>query len=160
MTSAVDCVASYIASAFSFCSPVYIIHSFLPVQDFVRRALSTETVKQTDVANKLQVSKVSTYNAMKRLREKGFIEKNERKIVLTERGKEGLNEYITIIRFISAHLSLHCGTEKIQAYEDALNATCAFSDATRNGVANFIRSGVAGAHPVPIDSNREQANDR
>ena len=38
MTSAMDCVASYIASAFSFCSPVYIIPSFLPVQDFVRRA--------------------------------------------------------------------------------------------------------------------------
>lgn len=38
MTSAMDCVASYIASAFSFCSLVYIIPSFLPVQDFVRRA--------------------------------------------------------------------------------------------------------------------------
>ena len=38
MTSAMDCVASYIASAFSFCSLVYIIPSFLPVQDFVRSA--------------------------------------------------------------------------------------------------------------------------
>lgn len=38
MTSAMDCVASYIASAFSFCSLVYIIPSFLPVQDYVRRA--------------------------------------------------------------------------------------------------------------------------
>ena len=37
MTSAIDCVASYIASAFSFCSLVYIIPSFPPVQDFVRR---------------------------------------------------------------------------------------------------------------------------
>lgn len=105
-----------------------------------------ENVKQIDVANKLQVSKVSTYNAMERLRDKGFIEKNERKIVLTDRGKEVLNEYMTIIRFMSAHLSLHCGTTKVQAYEDALNATCAFSDATRNGVANFINSGMEGAH--------------
>lgn len=105
-----------------------------------------EIVKQTDVANKLNVSKVSTYNAMERLRDKGFIEKNERKIVLTDRGKEVLNEYMTIIRFMSAHLSLHCGTTKVQAYEDALNATCAFSDATRNGVANFINSGMEGAH--------------
>ena len=110
-----------------------------------------ENVKQTDVANRLQVSKVSTYNAMERLRDKGFIEKNERKIVLTDRGKEILNEYMTIIRFISAHLSLHCGTTKNQAYEDALNATCAFSDATRNGVANFIKSGMKGAHHAPID---------
>ena len=109
-----------------------------------------EIVKQTDVANKLNVSKVSTYNAIERLRDKGFIEKNERKIVLTNRGKEVLNEYMTIIRFMSAHLSLHCGTTKNQAYEDALNATCAFSDATRNGVANFIKSGMKGAHHAPI----------
>lgn len=114
-------------------------------------AKQIENVKQTDVANKLQVSKVSTYNAMERLREKGFIEKNERKIVLTDRGREVLNEYMTIIRFMSAHLSLHCGTTKNQAYEDALNATCAFSDATRNGVANFIKSGMKGAHHAPID---------
>lgn len=110
-----------------------------------------ENVKQIDVANKLQVSKVSTYNAMERLRDKGFIEKNERKIVLTDRGREVLNEYLTIIRFMSAHLSLHCGTTKNQAYEDALNATCAFSDATRNGVANFIKSEMKGAHQAPID---------
>ena len=38
-------------------------------------AEQTENVKQTDVANKLRVSKVSTYNAMERLRDKGFIEK-------------------------------------------------------------------------------------
>ena len=110
-----------------------------------------EIVKQTDVANKLNVSKVSTYNAIERLRDKGFIEKNDRKIVLTDCGKEALNEYMTIIRFMSAHLSLHCGTTKNQAYEDALNATCAFSDATRNGVANFIKSGMKGAHHAPID---------
>lgn len=110
-----------------------------------------EIVKQTDVANKLNVSKVSTYNAIERLRDKGFIEKNDRKIVLTDRGKEVLSEYMTIIRFMSAYLSLHCGTTKNQAYEDALNATCAFSDATRNGVANFIKSGMKGAHHAPID---------
>ena len=119
-----------------------------------------ENVKQTDVANKLNVSKVSTYNAIERLRDKGFIEKNDRKIVLTDRGKEVLNEYMTIIRFMSAHLSLHCGTTKNQAYEDALNATCAFSDATRNGVANFIKSGMKGAHHAPIDFGKEQTNDR
>lgn len=110
-----------------------------------------EIVKQTDVANKLNVSKVSTYNAIERLRDKGFIEKNDRKIVLTDRGKEVLNEYMTIIRFMSAHLSLHCGTTENQAYEDALNATCAFSDVTRNGVANFIKSEMKGAQQALID---------
>lgn len=97
---------------------------------------------------------------MERLRDKGFIEKNERKTVLTDRGKEILNEYMTIIRFMSAHLSLHCGTTENQAYEDALNATCAFSDATRNGVANYIKSGMAGAHHAPIDKDKEQINGR
>lgn len=97
-------------------------------------------VKQTDIANKLQVTKVSAYNAVERLREKGLIEKSGRKIELTERGKEVLSEYMIIIRFIAAHLSLHCGTPKKQAYNDALSATCAFSGETRNGVANFIKS--------------------
>ena len=32
-------------------------------------------VKQTDLANKLRVTKVSAYNAVERLKEKGFIEK-------------------------------------------------------------------------------------
>lgn len=38
-----------------------------------------QCVKQTDLANKLRVTKVSAYNAVERLKEKGFIEKNERK---------------------------------------------------------------------------------
>ena len=37
MTSVIDCVASYIAIAFSFFSLAHIIPSFLSVQDFVRR---------------------------------------------------------------------------------------------------------------------------
>lgn len=105
---------------------------------------SLPSVKQTDIANKLRVTKVSAYNAVERLREKGYVEKNERKIALTEKGVNILNEYMTIIRFIASHLSLHCGTPNDQAYEDALNAACAFSDATRNGVANFIKSSVRG----------------
>lgn len=114
-------------------------------------------VKQTDIANRLHVTKVSAYNAVERLREKGFIEKNKRKIALTEKGKEILSEYLTIICFISAHLSLHCGTPKDQAYNDALNVSCAFSDATRNGVANFIKSGM---RDVLKDQGKEKANDR
>lgn len=102
-------------------------------------AKELQSVKQTDIANRLHVTKVSAYNAIEKLREKEYIEKNDRKIVLTERGREVLNEYMTIIRFMAGHLSLHCGTSEKQAYEDALNATCVFSDATRNGIARFIR---------------------
>ena len=107
-------------------------------------AKELQSVKQTDIANRLHVTKVSAYNAIEKLREKEYIEKNDRKIVLTDRGREVLNEYMTIIRFMSAHLSLHCGTSEKQAYEDALNATCVFSDATRNGIARFIRLKKAG----------------
>ena len=103
-------------------------------------------VKQTDLANKLHVSKVSAFNAVEKLKEKWFIEKNERKILLTKKGEEILDEYMVIIRFMAGHLSLHCGTSEKQAYEDALNATCAFSDATRNGVSKFIKSGMKGVH--------------
>ena len=113
-------------------------------------AKELQSVKQTDIANRLHVAKVSAYNAIERLREKEYIEKNDRKI-LTDRGREVLNEYMTIIRFMSAHLSLHCGTTENQAYEDALNATCAFSDVTRNGVANFIKSEMKGAQQALID---------
>ena len=102
-------------------------------------AKQLDIVKQTDLANKLQVSKVSVYNAVEKLKEKGLIEKNERKILLTKKGEEILDEYMVIIRFMAGHLSLHCGTREKQAYEDALNATCAFSDATRNGIARFVR---------------------
>ena len=85
-------------------------------------------------------------NALERLKEKGYIEKADRKVALTEKGKEILNEYMTIIDFISAHLALRCGTPRERAYDDALNATCAFSDETRNGVARFIRAGMPGAY--------------
>lgn len=112
-------------------------------------AESLPTVKQTDIAGRLGVTKVSAYNAVERLREKGYVEKNDRKIVLTEKGERILGEYLTIIRFISSHLSLHCGTAKEQAYEDALGAACAFSDATRNGVANFIKSGMSDGNRAP-----------
>ena len=115
-------------------------------------------VTQTNIAGKLGVTKVSAYNAVERLKEKGLIEKSERKITLTGEGEEALGEYLTIIRFISGHLAAHCGTPKNQAYDDALNATCAFSDATRNGVAKFIRSELAGGSFVRRE--KEQTNDR
>ena len=40
-------------------------------------AKELQSVKQTDIANRLHVTKVSAYNAIERLREKEYIEKNE-----------------------------------------------------------------------------------
>ena len=41
-------------------------------------AKELQSVKQTDIANRLHVTKVSAYNAIERLREKEYIEKNDR----------------------------------------------------------------------------------
>ena len=60
MTSAMDCVASYIASAFSFCSLVYIIPSFPPVQDFVRR-VGSNILFSTFIQWTLHVPALSTF---------------------------------------------------------------------------------------------------
>lgn len=38
-------------------------------------AKELQSVKQTDIANRLHVTKVSAYNAIERLREKEYIEK-------------------------------------------------------------------------------------
>lgn len=89
-------------------------------------AKELQSVKQTDIANRLHVTKVSAYNAIERLREKEYIEKNDRKIVLTDRGREVLNEYMTIIRFMSAHLSLHCGRVKIRLMKMLLTSPARF----------------------------------
>lgn len=42
-------------------------------------AEESQCVKQTDLANKLSVTKVSAYNAVERLKEKGYIEKKRTK---------------------------------------------------------------------------------
>lgn len=45
-------------------------------------AEESQCVKQTDLANKLSVTKVSAYNAVERLKEKGYIEKTHEKSFL------------------------------------------------------------------------------
>lgn len=102
--------------------------------------LSRENIKvnQSNLAIKLCVTKVSAFNAVERLCEKGFIEKNKRKIDLTERGNYELSDYRSIIEFMASHLYFHCGISSETARRDALNAVCALSDETRNGIARFL----------------------
>ncbi len=97
------------------------------------------TVKQSDLAAKLCVTKVSAFNAIERLCEKGFAEKNKKMLALTESGRSILSDYRFIIDFMASHLSFHCGTPKETAYRDALNAVCTLSDETRNGIASFLK---------------------
>lgn len=96
------------------------------------------SVKQMAIASRLKVSKVSVYNAIERLKEKGYVIKDERNVMLTPLGIKILNEYETIIKFIEAHLVIHCNTPKDIAHNDALEATCSFSDLTRENILKFI----------------------
>lgn len=59
MTSVIDCVVSYIAIAFSFCFLVYIIPSFLSVQDFVRRPVPAKYLSGS-YFSRIMVSKQNT----------------------------------------------------------------------------------------------------
>lgn len=96
------------------------------------------SVKQMAIASKLNVSKVSVYNAIERLKDKGYVIKDERNVMLTPLGIKILNEYETIIRFIEGHLVIHCNTPKDIAHNDALEATCSFSDLTRENILKYI----------------------
>lgn len=95
-------------------------------------------VKQIKIASELKVSKVSVYNAIERLREKGYVIKDERNVIITELGVKALKDYQRIISFIEMHLVTHCNTPKDIAYKDALEATCSFSDITRENILKFI----------------------
>ena len=60
MTSVIDCVVSYIAISFSFFSLVYIIPSFLSVQDFVRRPVPVKYLSRKSYFSRIMVSKQNT----------------------------------------------------------------------------------------------------
>lgn len=96
------------------------------------------SVKQMAIASKLKVSKVSVYNAIERLKDKGYVIKDERNVMLTPLGIKILNEYEAIIKFIEGHLVIHCNTPKDIAHNDALEATCSFSDLTRDNILKYI----------------------
>ena len=97
--------------------------------------------KLTSIANSLSVSKVSAYKAVERLEAVGYLSHCGKKICVTDKGKEILSEYTLVISFIASHLEYHCGTPKELAYNDALGATCAFSDTSRRNVMVFVKSG-------------------
>ena len=99
-------------------------------------------VKLTEIAEKVNVSKVSVYRAVERLEKNGYVERNEKnKVVLTEHGKKQLSDYTEIMAFVIAHLVSRCGTPEDIAYNDALGVVCALSDISRGSVANMLKSG-------------------
>lgn len=96
-------------------------------------------VKLTDIANRMGVSKVSVYRAAERLERNGYIMRDEKnKIVITDYGRQQLNDYLEIIEFIRINLISRCGTPEEQAYQDALGVACVLSDYSRGKVAEFV----------------------
>lgn len=95
-------------------------------------------VKLTSIAEKVGVTKVSVYRAIERLEKSEYIKRNEKnKVVMTEKGRDILAEYIVAVNFIRKHLEERCGTPREIAYQDALGAACAFSDISRQKIVEF-----------------------
>ena len=98
-------------------------------------------VKLTSIADRVGVSKVSVYRAVERLEKSGYVKRDDKnKVVMTQDGRQVLEEYMVIVNFISSHLEKNCGTPKETAYQDALGAACALSDISRQGIARCMAS--------------------
>lgn len=87
------------------------------------------------VVSRMQVSKADAFKAVERLESGGYVYHEGKQIMLTEKGKDELDEYILALQFIESHLECHCGTSKDWAYRGALSALCTFSDVSRKGIA-------------------------
>ena len=97
----------------------------------------------TEIATKMGVTKVSVYRAVERLERTEYLKRDEKnKVVMTEKGKEVLSEYMIIINFVRNHLECHCGTPAEIAYQDALGAAAAFSDISRKKIIEVGLLGI------------------
>ena len=100
----------------------------------------TAGIKLTAIAAKMNVTKVSVYRAAERLENHGYVKRDEKnKVVMTDYGYKQLKEYNMLIGWLSNHLQRNCKGSAEIAYNDAIGAVCAFSDESRNALAEFIR---------------------
>lgn len=99
----------------------------------------TAGIKLISIAAKMNVTKVSAFKAAERLEKNGYIKRDEKnKVVMTEYGYEQLNKYAGLIKWLATHLHKYCRVSAENARNDAIGAICAFSDETRNAIAEFI----------------------
>lgn len=97
-------------------------------------------VKLTAIAEKAGVSKASVYKALERLSYIGYVIRDDKfGILLTESGRTALAEYTDCIRCMQSALERYCNVPRTLAYNDALKASCAISDAARRAVLSFLR---------------------
>lgn len=99
----------------------------------------TAGIKLTEIAAKMNVTKVSAYKAAERLEKNGYIRRDEKnKVVMTEYGYEQLNKYSTLIEWLSSHLKRNFNVSAETAYHDAIGVACALSEESRCALAEFI----------------------
>ena len=99
----------------------------------------TAGIKLTSIATKMNVTKVSVYRAVERLEKHGYIMRDEKnKVVMTEYGYEQLGKYNVLINWLSNHLQKYCRVSVEIAYNDAIGVICAFSDETKQVMADLI----------------------
>ena len=95
--------------------------------------------KMSEISARSSLSRPSVFNAMNRLERNGYITK-QKLISLTSAGEKALLEYREIIGWLCRHLTEHCHVPQEIAYADALGCACAFSDSSRENLAEFIRA--------------------
>ncbi len=100
----------------------------------------SDGAKMVAIAKKLNVSKVSVYRAVERLSASGYMEQSGKAIVLTDKGKAAINEYLIVVGFIGNKLEKHCNTPKEVAFDEAVAAACALGEASRKAVMQFVKN--------------------
>lgn len=95
------------------------------------------------IAKRLNVSKVSVCKAVEKLSACGYLEREGRKIVLTETGKNAIAEYLLVVDFIGDKITRHCKTPKEIAFDEAVVVATALGDMSRKGVVSFVKNGGA-----------------
>lgn len=95
------------------------------------------------IAKKLSVAKVSACKEIERLSANGYLQRDGKKITLTETGNAAVASFMPVVEFIGDKLIRHCNTPKETAFDEAVVAACALGDNSRNAVLSYVKnSGV------------------
>jgi Mn-dependent DtxR family transcriptional regulator len=97
-------------------------------------------VKLVAIAKELNVSKTSVSKGLERLKNNGYIVHGDKGIALAKRGKEVLDEYMSVVEFIQKHLEGNFNIPSNVAYYDALGCACALSEPTRRSFAMLAKA--------------------
>ena len=95
------------------------------------------------MSQKLNVSKVSVYRAIERLIASGYVGQNGKRVLLTDKGRKEVTDYLSVVEFIGEKLIKYCNTPKELAFDEAIGAACSLGGESRNGVLAYVKSKTA-----------------